>query len=138
MKKFLFMAVAAFIFTTATQAQVHRKTDSTQQRMQNRKNHMQKMHQQLGLNADQEAKLKAMHQKIRNQQEAIKSDSSLSREQKREKFKELNTSRKAEMSKILTPEQMKKMETIQKENREKHRKQMKDRKGKMPKRQKQS
>lgn len=130
MKKLLMMAVVAFLFTTAVQAQTQRKTDTTQQRMHQQR---PKMAQQLGLNADQQAKLKAMHQEVKKRSEALKQDGTLSKEQKKEKYKEIKMYRKGELQKILTPEQYKKMETMQKENKGKHKGHMKGKKENMQK-----
>jgi Spy/CpxP family protein refolding chaperone len=69
----------------------------------------EQMQKDLSLTADQSAKLKAQNEQFRTQAEAIKNNSSLSREQKKEQFKALSEQRKESMKSILTAEQLQKM-----------------------------
>jgi Spy/CpxP family protein refolding chaperone len=76
----------------------------------------------LGLSADQQAKIKAIHEQERAQVEAIRADQSLSREQKMEKRKALREATVQQVDAILTPEQRPKAQAM----REKMRERMKD------------
>lgn len=91
----------------------------------------QHMAEALGLSADQQAKIKAIHEQERAQIEALRADQSLSREQKMEKRKALRESTVQQVDAVLTPEQRPKAQAM----REKARERMKehgDRKGHRP------
>ncbi|MBV9989476.1 MAG: hypothetical protein JO301_17480 [Chitinophagaceae bacterium] len=63
----------------------------------------------LGLTADQEAKLKASREGFHDKVKAIRSNTSLTEEQKKEQMKALASERQASLKTILTPEQLEKM-----------------------------
>lgn len=69
----------------------------------------------LNLTADQSAKLKAQREASKAKIEAIKSNSSLTEDQKKAQVKEVMKSSKADMKNILTAEQMKKMQDMKKD-----------------------
>ena len=79
----------------------------------------ERMNKELGLTEEQQAKIKPLMEKRREQAKAIMDDESLSREQRREKLEALKAEGKAEMDKILTPEQQAKFKKMraQRENR---------------------
>jgi Spy/CpxP family protein refolding chaperone len=62
----------------------------------------------LGLTDDQKSQIKAIHQNDKQQIQAIKNDSSLSREQKKERFRDIRQNGNAQINALLTPEQQKK------------------------------
>ena len=68
----------------------------------------------LNLTDEQVTKLKAQHSTMRAKAEKIKTNESLSREQKKEQMMALKTEAKAQHSKILTLEQLKKKEEMKK------------------------
>jgi protein CpxP len=72
----------------------------------------------LNLTDDQKAQVKQIHEGARSQAEAVKSDSSLSAEQKEAKIREIHHNSREQMMKILTPEQRKQMHENMRERRE--------------------
>jgi len=76
--------------------------------------------EKLSLSDDQAAKLKAQHSNLKSQKAAIKNDNTLSAEAKKEKMKALKGEAKSYTNNILTPEQIKKMETLKKEHKNKN------------------
>lgn len=86
---------------------------------------VERMAEELGLSAEQTAKVKAIHEAARPQMEAIRNDASLSREQKREKSQAIQKDTEAKVDAVLTPEQQAKA----KEMRAKLRERMKERRG---------
>lgn len=73
---------------------------------------MQQMAQRLNLTADQQAKLKSLRESQRQQMQAIKQDTTLTQEQKREKFQQLRAANHEQMLGILTPEQQAQMKQM--------------------------
>ncbi len=73
---------------------------------------MQKMKTDLNLSDDQVVKIKEQREGMMQQAMAIKNDSTLSQEQKREQFMTLRKTFKENMNSILTPEQIKKREEL--------------------------
>lgn len=76
----------------------------------------------LNLTADQSAKLKAQREASKSKIEAIKSNSSLTEDQKKTQIKEVMQASKTDMKNILTAEQMKKMQEMKKQKHGKGRK----------------
>jgi len=76
----------------------------------------EKMAKELGLTDDQKKQLKALRQDQRKQMEAIKNDSSLTQEQKQEKFKEIHKAGMEKRDALLTPEQREKMQHLRDEH----------------------
>jgi hypothetical protein len=62
----------------------------------------------LGLNSDQKAEIKSIHQNEKQQIQAIKHDSSLSKEQKKERIREIRETSNSQINALLTPDQQKK------------------------------
>ena len=77
----------------------------------------QKFAEALNLTPEQKADLKSLRDNEKQQAEAIKSDSSLSADQKKAKLKELRKSSHQQMMAKLTPDQQKKFKEMRKEHR---------------------
>ncbi|HCO67929.1 MAG TPA: hypothetical protein DIT04_09290 [Dysgonomonas sp.] len=60
---------------------------------------------ELNLSEEQQTKLKSLNEDFKSQAKALKDDQSLSKEVKREKMKELSTSKRNQIQALLTPEQ---------------------------------
>ena len=75
---------------------------------------MDKMKTNLGLSDDQVSKLKAQREANHAKAEKIKSNESLSQEQKKEQMMALKNDAKEQNKKIFTPDQLKKMEEMKK------------------------
>ena len=75
---------------------------------------MDKMKTNLNLTDDQVSKLKAQHLTMKAKAEKIKTNESLSREQKKEQMMALKAEAKTQHGKILTAEQLKKKEEMKK------------------------
>ena len=115
MKKFVLIAVAAIAFTTATQAQ-----DSTSNMRQHPKMQRAQMFDELNLTADQKEKMKALREDNMQKMDAIKSNSSLSEDQKAEQMKTLRQGQKKSMDAILTEDQKAKMKQLRNERMKNH------------------
>jgi len=104
------------ILTADQKAQLNkRKTEGKakmDQRMQERSS---RMNEQLNLTADQSAKMKQHREVMMKQMKAIRENSSLTAEQKKEQSKELMKKQKESMKSILTEEQLNKMKEGRKE-----------------------
>lgn len=72
----------------------------------------ERLAKELDLTADQQVKWKAIGEEQRTAGEAIRADTSLSKEQRREKMGQLWKDFEAKRMAILTPEQQKKAEEI--------------------------
>jgi len=79
---------------------------------------LERMGQHLQLTDDQKAKIKPLLEAEVAQAKAIHEDSSLSRQQKMEKFQKLRSSTHDKIKPILTPEQQKKLEEMQEKAKE--------------------
>ena len=84
--------------------------------------HMDKMKTNLNLTDDQVTKLKAQHSTMQAKAEKIKTNKSLSREQKKEQMMALKAEAKEQHNKIFTPEQLKKKEEMKKNRADKSKK----------------
>jgi Spy/CpxP family protein refolding chaperone len=73
------------------------------------------MKTQLNLTDDQVTKLKASHDGFEVKAKEIRSNSSLSSDQKKEQFKELAKQQREETKSILTKEQLQKMQDLHKD-----------------------
>jgi periplasmic protein CpxP/Spy len=98
---------------TATNSQGdNTATQETKEHRHHGKHRMERMAKKLNLTQDQQAKLKPIFEKQREQAKAIKSDTSLTEEQKKEKFQSLRQDSKAQINGILTPEQQQQWEQM--------------------------
>lgn len=122
MKKVLLLATAAFLIGTATQAQVQRPVRHSQKVQSDSSRHArnEKMANELDLSKDQQAQMKSLHQENKQQMEAIRSDASLTADQKKEKMKELRKSQSEKVNSILTPDQQVKRKTMIAERKQDH------------------
>lgn len=78
---------------------------------------MQKLAAALGLTDAQKAQLKPILKDARQQAEAIKADTSLTPEARKDKMKELRRSTKQQMMTVLTPDQLQKMKELRQQRR---------------------
>jgi Spy/CpxP family protein refolding chaperone len=69
----------------------------------------------LNLTDDQKAQVKAIHENMKTQMDAVKSDTTLTAEQKQAKMKELHKSSHEQVKQLLTPDQRKQMKADEKE-----------------------
>src|ERR1700686_4358933 len=69
----------------------------------------------LNLTDDQKAQVKKIHENMRAQMDAVKSDATLTAEQKQAKMKELHKSSHEQVKQLLTPDQRKQMKADEKE-----------------------
>jgi Spy/CpxP family protein refolding chaperone len=74
--------------------------------------HMDRMKAELNLSDDQSAKLKAKNEELGNKMMAIRNNSALTQDQKKDQMKALKEERKTYMESILTADQKKKMEEM--------------------------
>ena len=65
----------------------------------------------LGLNADQQKKMEQMRADFRNKFSSLRSDNSLTADQKKLKMQEMRKQQQEQMKSILTPDQIQKMES---------------------------
>jgi Spy/CpxP family protein refolding chaperone len=80
----------------------------------------QQMMQQLDLTSDQQTQMKALHETMQQQRNAIKNDASLSADQKKDKMKELRKTQMQKVNSILTPEQQAKMKAFREQRKQDH------------------
>ena len=113
MKRILLSAALAGTMIAAglpTFAQTTTESQSTTQQAQGKhwrhhRNRMARMAKKLNLSQDQQNQLKPIFENQHQQARAIKSDSSLTQDQKKEKFQSLRQDTMAKVNNILTPEQ---------------------------------
>jgi len=74
--------------------------------------HLARMAKKLNLSQDQQDKLKPIFEKQHEQAKAIKNDTSLTEDQKKEKFQALRQDTMAQMNGILTPEQQQQLQQM--------------------------
>ena len=72
----------------------------------------------LGLTADQQAKMKELHKQERDAQKAIHEDTTLSKEQKQAKSRELRKNFEDQRRALMTPEQQKKADEMREKMKE--------------------
>jgi Spy/CpxP family protein refolding chaperone len=114
----LALALAAFVARPAvaqqtSQSQGSQGTNSVDARLNN-------LSKELNLTDQQKAQLRPILSDESQQMQAIHNDTSLSREQKMAKMKEVRDSHQPQINQILTPEQQRKWAEMKKEAREKH------------------
>jgi Spy/CpxP family protein refolding chaperone len=76
--------------------------------------HLDRMKTKLGLTDEQVAQIKAQHDAIREKITAIRDNDNLTREQKEEQLSSIKNERKDGFKKILTPDQLNKLEQMKK------------------------
>ena len=112
----LFFAVAAVTVTyaqkdTTTHAKKTVKTAKTHTTADTSHKKVSAM-KQIGLTADQQAKLKANNKAISDKKKQVNADASLTEAQKKAKIKELNKEKKKSNDTVLTAEQKAKLKEI--------------------------
>ncbi|HSN08402.1 MAG TPA: hypothetical protein VLS85_05155 [Hanamia sp.] len=114
MKKLFLVAIAGFFFAAGANAQVQRKMPQHQGMKSDSSHPFQKgkMMAQLNLTPDQKTQMKALHENMQQQRNAIQNDTSLTADQKKEKMKELHKSQMEKVNAILTPDQQAKMKAF--------------------------
>ncbi len=85
----------------------------------------EKMKTELGLSNDQATKLKALNEQSHTQMKAIRENTSLSEDVKKEQMKAVKENAKTQRQSILTAEQIKKMEELKKNHKKTDRKKVK-------------
>jgi len=113
MKRILTGALALVLFAGAAQAQTKKDTAGFHHR-QGR----EMMAQQLNLTADQQAKLKTIHDAQRKEMEALKTKS-LTADQSKEQRKALHKKYQDQVQSVLTPAQKDQMKKLQAQRKEK-------------------
>jgi Spy/CpxP family protein refolding chaperone len=118
---FMFAVVAnTFAQADATPAPLQDATTSKVDRKANkmgkgdRKAKMKGAADDLGLSADQKAKMKEIGQSFKGKMKAIKTDASLSKDQKKAQIGEVAKSHETELKAIMTPEQFTKFTEMKK------------------------
>src|SRR5690242_4420635 len=118
MKKLILVAIAGFFLAANSNAQVKRNAPHSKQMQSDSSRHFKRgdMMAQLNLNADQKTQMKALHQDMKQQRDAIMNDQTLTADQKKQKMKELRKAQSEKMNTILTPDQQTKNEKPQNES----------------------
>ena len=80
---------------------------------------LKRITKQLKLNDDQQAKVKPLLEEQRNQMQQLRSDSSLSQDEKMGKMRELRQQSSSQIKAVLNDQQQKKFDEIQKKREEK-------------------
>lgn len=81
---------------------------------------LERLISELNLSAEQQAQIKPLIEAAHTQAEAVRADSSLSREQKMAKLRETHQALRGQLQGILTAEQKQKLETLRENFREHH------------------
>jgi periplasmic protein CpxP/Spy len=84
---------------------------------------------ELGLNEEQKTKMKTAAATLKGKMQAIRTDNSLAKDQKKTQLQEANAAHDAEIKSILTAEQFTKWTEIKKNRQDKMKEKAKDRKG---------
>lgn len=110
MKKIILMFSAMFLFAFAALAQTPQTTTDPAEQKQNGRDKMRahngkKAANNLGLNAEQKQKMKELNAQHQGKLKALKSDASLTKEQKREKARAIMSEHDNATKSILTAEQ---------------------------------
>jgi Spy/CpxP family protein refolding chaperone len=120
------MAALAQTANTTPSGDSNTATTSTAPQEKERGERGEKFAKKLNLTPEQQTELKSMRENMRQQAQAIKSDTSLTSDQKKAKFKELRQTTHEQMMAKLTPEQQAKFKEMHKEHRGRHGRKNKD------------
>ncbi len=107
MKVFQFLMLF-LVAGAVAQAQTTTPGKKEKVRTEDKQMHKQ-MHEELNLTTEQKARLKAIHEKQKADMTAIKNNSNISAEQKKEQYKTLKQQYRTQRETIFTPEQKEKM-----------------------------
>ena len=99
--KLLSIVIILFSFTINADAQT-----------KHNKKERKEMMKALNLTKEQKVQLKSFHKSTKQENEAIKNNSALSKEQKKEKTEQLHKERHEKLESILTPEQKERMKQM--------------------------
>ena len=83
----------------------------------------------LNLSADQKTQIKSIREDARKQMQAVKSDTSLSKEQKKAKMKDIHEDTTSKINALLTPEQQQKFAQMQANHKKRHKRAEKENNG---------
>lgn len=127
MKKLFLMTTAAIVFTITSNAQITRKADPSQKvQSDSLSAHKKALMDELNLTPDQKSQMKAIHESANEQRNAIKSDSTLTKDEKRAKMKDFQKSQSQKINSILTPDQQAKrnayIKNMKQQRKEQHKK----------------
>ena len=115
MKKLLSISLAALLFTATTFAQTERPTEAKPAtEKQDKKKDKLKMAKELGLSKEQMAQMKENHKTMKAKKEALKANDGITVKEMREKKAALKKEQDDNMTKILTPEQKTKFDSMRK------------------------
>jgi Spy/CpxP family protein refolding chaperone len=121
MKKLFLFAAAGLFFAATGNAQVKRNAPQTQKVQSDSSHHFKKgMMNELNLTSDQKSQLRELYEQNKQQRDAIKNDSSLTPDQKKQKMKDLHKSQSEKMNSILTPEQQAKRKAFMQNEKQNH------------------
>ena len=116
----LFAFILAFAANTFAQVDaVAAPIQAEKATKQDRKAKMKQAADDLGLSAEQKTKMKEIGQSLKGKMKAIKSDESLTKDQKRAQVGEVAKQHQADVKAVLSAEQFTKWETMAKERRAK-------------------
>lgn len=110
MKKILLFTFGLFLFAAASQAQTADTSATPRHRMEHRRGGAMMgpggaLAKKLNLTADQQTKLKAINEDFRKQGDAIKNNSALSDDQKKDAYRDLFKKNREARNAIYTDEQ---------------------------------
>ncbi len=122
--KFAVLAVAILVVfgygpAAAQYGQGQSQTGRHEMHGEHAQSHLDWLSQQLNLTDDQKAKLQPIFQEEEKQIRAVRNDSSLTPDQKREKIKQIHEANRPQVDAVLTPEQKQKLAQIKAEHKEK-------------------
>lgn len=132
MKKLIFVFCTIFIFANSTFAQNAPTPAKESVRTEKNKKHAnagKAMKKRLGLSAEQGTKMKAIGDNTKARMQAIRTDNTLSKAQKKERSKAIRAEADSEVSKILTAEQRAEWEKMKAERKAAHKGEGAPRKG---------
>ncbi len=113
----LAIGVPVFAQTSGDTGQDNPQAQTAPKGYRHHGNRMQKLSQELNLTADQQAKIKPIFQQAHAQAKTIHQDTTLNKDQKMAKMKELHQNAMAQMNEILTPEQQTQLKQLQEQRR---------------------
>ena len=114
------LPIAALAQTSNSAATSGDTGSATASDTQNQNQRGKKFAEALNLTPEQQSDLKSIRDNEKQQAQSIKSDSSLTADQKKAKLKELRKSSHEQMMAKLTPDQQQKFKEMRKENRGRH------------------
>ena len=122
MNRSLKILVGPFLLVFALSLFTSRPTfaQASQGTAQSVENRLQMISKELNLTDDQKTKLRPILQDEQQQMQAVHNDTSLTRDQKMAKMKDIRESHQPQINQILTPDQQKKWAEMKKEAKEKH------------------